>query len=157
MALGYHATAIAKPVLMEINRQIEEIKEERSRRYEQRTISEDGIYDRSRRNAVSESPDIGRREVRQEGDRPVRKPVEGVHEGETSTETVRTDSHGMINEMICKVDEEAEQKKEALIQQLLNLQPMPETEDTLARAGHMELITRQAEEIILEEVIYQVR
>lgn len=41
MALGYHATAIAKPVLMEINRQIEEIKEERSRRYEQRTISED--------------------------------------------------------------------------------------------------------------------
>lgn len=79
---------------MEINRQIEEIKEERSRRYEQRTISEDGIYDRSRRNAVSESPDIGRREVRQEGDRPVRKPVEGVHEGETSTETVRTDSHG---------------------------------------------------------------
>ena len=34
---------------------------------------------------------------------------------------------------------------------------MPETEDTLARAGHMELITRQAEEIILEEVIYQVR
>lgn len=94
MALGYHATAIAKPVLMEINRQIEEIKEERSRRYEQRTISEDGIYDRSRRNAVSESPDIGRREVRQEGDRPVRKPVEGVHEGETSTETVRTDSHG---------------------------------------------------------------
>ena len=94
MALGYHATAIAKPVLMEINRQIEEIKEERSRRYEQRTISEDGIYDRSRRNAVSESPDIGRREVRQEGDRTVRKPVEGVHEGETSTETVRTDSHG---------------------------------------------------------------
>ena len=64
---------------------------------------------------------------------------------------------GMINEMICKVDEEAEQKKEALIQQLLNLQPMPETEDTLARAGHMELITRKAEEIILEEVIYQVR
>ena len=43
MALGYHATAIAKPVLMEINRQIEEIKEERSRRYEQRTISEDII------------------------------------------------------------------------------------------------------------------
>lgn len=43
MALGYHATAIAKPVLMEINRQIEEIKEERSRRYEQRTISEDGL------------------------------------------------------------------------------------------------------------------
>lgn len=64
-------------------------------------------------------------------------------------------AQGKINEMICKVDEEAEEKKEKLIQQLLEVQPMPETEDTLARAGHMEMITRQAEEIILNEFVYQ--
>lgn len=64
-------------------------------------------------------------------------------------------SQGKINEVICQVDEEAETKKEKLIQQLLEVQPMPETEDTLARAGHMEMITRQAEEIILNEVVYQ--
>lgn len=64
-------------------------------------------------------------------------------------------AQGKINEMICQVDEEAEAKKEKLIQQLLEVQPMPETEDTLARAGHMEMITRQAEEIILNEVVYQ--
>ena len=48
MGLGYYATAIAKPVLMEIHKQIEAIKEERSRAYE-RTISETGISGRKRR------------------------------------------------------------------------------------------------------------
>ena len=61
---------------------------------------------------------------------------------------------GQVNEMITRVDQEAERKKEALIQQLLEVQPMPETEDTLERAGHMEMITRQAEEIVLQEVVY---
>lgn len=42
---------------------------------------------------------------------------------------------GQINELIAKVDEEAEAKKETLIQQLLEVQPMPETEDMLERAG----------------------
>ena len=64
-------------------------------------------------------------------------------------------AQGRINEMICQVDGEAEEKKEKLIQELLGVQPMPETEDMLARAGHMEMITRQAEEIVLYEVVYQ--
>lgn len=62
---------------------------------------------------------------------------------------------GQINEMVDKVDAEAEGKKEALMQQLLKVQPMPETEDTLERVGHMEMITRQAEEIVLQEVAYR--
>lgn len=44
-----------------------------------------------------------------------------------------------------------------MIQSLLQVQPMPETEDVLERAAHMEMITRQAEEIILQEVVYQFR
>ena len=59
--------------------------------------------------------------------------------------------------MITRVDSEAETKKELLVQQLLEVQPMPETEDMLARAGHMEMITREAEEIILNETVYQPR
>lgn len=62
---------------------------------------------------------------------------------------------GRINEKTCQVDEEAERKKEGLIQQLMERQLMPETEDMLARAGHMEMITRQAEEIIFNEFVYQ--
>ena len=64
---------------------------------------------------------------------------------------------GKINEMITKVDQEAEEKKEALIQKFLEIWPLPQTEDTLKRAGHMEMLTRQAEEIILQEVVYQIR
>lgn len=64
---------------------------------------------------------------------------------------------GQVNEMITRVDREAETKKELLVQQLLEVQPMPETEDMLARAGHMEMITREAEEIILNETVYQPR
>ena len=61
------------------------------------------------------------------------------------------------NDIVEDAKKEAEAKKETLIQQLLEVQPMPETEDMLERAGHMEMITRQAEEIILHEVVYQLR
>lgn len=64
---------------------------------------------------------------------------------------------GKINETICKIEEESEEKKEKLIQDLLRIQPMPETEDTLERAAHMNMITMQAEEIILHEVSHQFR
>lgn len=66
-------------------------------------------------------------------------------------------AEGRINGMVCEVDREAEEKKEKVIQSLLQVQPMPETEDILERAAHMEMITRQAEEIILQEVVYQFR
>lgn len=47
-------------------------------------------------------------------------------------------AQGRVNEMILQVDQEAEQRKEALIQELLTARPMPETEDTIVRrtSGH---------------------
>ena len=62
---------------------------------------------------------------------------------------------GQINELIAKVDKEAEAKKETLIQQLLEYSRCRRPRIWLERAGHMEMITRQAEEIILHEVVYQ--
>lgn len=65
---------------------------------------------------------------------------------------------GQINELIAKVDEEAEaEERNADSAASGRHSPMPETEDMLERAGHMEMITRQAEEIILHEVVYQLR
>ena len=64
---------------------------------------------------------------------------------------------GSFNRMITEVDEEAESRKEVLIQELLKAQPMPETEDTLERAAHMQMITSTAEEIIMNEVSLKVR
>ena len=66
-------------------------------------------------------------------------------------------AQGKINSTILQVDEEAEQRKEALIQQLLTTQPMPESEDTLERAGHMNNLTMQAEEIVRNELVMKVR
>ena len=66
-------------------------------------------------------------------------------------------AQGEINKMILQVDEEAENRKEALIQELLMTQPMPDTKDTLKRAGHMNMITLTAEEIIQSEVVLKVR
>ena len=66
-------------------------------------------------------------------------------------------AQGKINEMILKVDEEAENRKEQLIQELLKAQPMPDTEETLERAGHMSMITSTAEEIVISELVLQPR
>lgn len=66
-------------------------------------------------------------------------------------------TQGKINSTILQVDEEAEQRKEVLIQQLLTTQPMPESEDTLERAGHMNSLTKQAEEIVMNELVLKVR
>ncbi len=66
-------------------------------------------------------------------------------------------AEGKINETICRIDDEAEEKKEKLIQVLLLDRPMPETEDILERAAHMKMITIQAEEIILHQISYKLR
>lgn len=157
MGLGYYTCAIARPVLSEIHKQIEEIKEERSQRYEPRTVSETGIHERGGRDAVSEPSDIREQgyDLRPTGmfGRRWKDYMKSKHPQRLS-ELIAL---GQINELIAKVDKEAEAKKETLIQQLLEVQPMPKTEDMLERAGHMEMITRQAEEIILHEVVYQLR
>lgn len=94
MGLGYYACAIARPVLSEIHKQIEEIKEERSQRYEPGTVSETGIQVRGGRNAVSEPSDIREQGVRPKADRDVREKMEGLHEVEAPTETVGADRTG---------------------------------------------------------------
>lgn len=66
-------------------------------------------------------------------------------------------AQGKINETLCRIDDEAEEKKEKLIQVLLLNQPMPETEDILERATHIKMITIQAEEIILQQISYKLR
>ena len=66
-------------------------------------------------------------------------------------------AQGRVNEVIHQVDQEAEQRKETLIQELLAARPMPDTEDILERAGHMNMITKEAEEAVMEEVVLKAR
>ena len=64
---------------------------------------------------------------------------------------------GEINRMITKVDEEAEKRKEQLIQKLLENQPIPMNGDMMNRAAHMNLLMMTAEEVIIREVACQMR
>ena len=66
-------------------------------------------------------------------------------------------AQGRINKVIFQVDQEAEQRKETLIRELLTVRPMPETEDTMERAGHMNTITKEAEETVMDEVVLKAR
>lgn len=66
-------------------------------------------------------------------------------------------AQGRINEAIHQVDREAEQRKEAMIQELLAARPIPDTEDTMERAGHMNMITKEAEENVMDEVVLKAR
>lgn len=66
-------------------------------------------------------------------------------------------AEGKINQMIVSVDKEADNRKEILIQQLLKAQPLPQTEDTMERAVHLEMIYHTAEEIILNEIVFKPR
>nr|WP_308625129.1 TnpV protein [uncultured Eisenbergiella sp.] len=66
-------------------------------------------------------------------------------------------AEGVVNKTIRKVDEEAQNRKEVLIQQLLKTRPMPNTENTMKRVGHMNSLTMQAEEIVMNELVLKVR
>ena len=157
MGLGAFACAIARPVLSELHKSIEEIKEERSQADEERTVNETGIPDGRGWDALSQPPVIQESGIRPGTGGTLWEKLEGVHEREAPIRLSELIALGKINEIITKVDQEAEEKKEALIQKFLEIWPLSQTEDTLKRAGHMEMLTRQAEEIILQEVVYQIR
>ena len=84
MQLGACSTAIARTVLRQVYQEIESIKEERSRLYEQRSLNASGIYPGRGRNAVSEFKHIERETVRSDSGRKIRENLEGVHDGSPS-------------------------------------------------------------------------
>ncbi len=64
---------------------------------------------------------------------------------------------GQINQKILQVDEEMEKRKENLIQKLLEAQPLPQTEDTLAREAHLNMIYKTAEELLIQEELFKIK
>lgn len=64
---------------------------------------------------------------------------------------------GTLMSVMHKVNEEALKQIEALTQQMLKRDPMPDTEDTLERTRHLNSLRRSAEEIVLHELVLQPR
>ena len=94
MALGNCTVSIARPILREVYQEIQNIKNERSKIYEDRAIDEPGIPTGQRRDDVLRTPDFDRRADRPDAGGEVREPVEGVHDGGASAPPLRTGGTG---------------------------------------------------------------
>lgn len=88
MALGSCTVSIARPVLNEIYREIQEIKIERSKIYENRATLELQIQTGKGRDDVPRNHSIGEPADRPDAGGTVREPVESVHDGEASPQAV---------------------------------------------------------------------
>ncbi|HEX9059199.1 MAG TPA: TnpV protein [Clostridia bacterium] len=64
---------------------------------------------------------------------------------------------GTLMEVMHKVQEEAVEKIENILQQMLMEDQMPKTEDIMEKTRHMNSLRVAAEEIVLNELIYKVR
>ena len=94
MALGSCTVSIARPILNEIYREIQDIKIERSKIYENRAIDGLHIQTGRGRDAVSRDQGIGEPADRPDAGGTVREPVEIVHDGEASPQAVGTGGTG---------------------------------------------------------------
>lgn len=88
MALGNCTVSIARPILKEIYEEIQKIKVERSKIYENRTFDELHIQAGRGWNVVSGDPGVGESADRQDAGGPVRGTVEEVYAGETFATSV---------------------------------------------------------------------
>ena len=94
MGLGAFACAIARPVLSELHKSIEEIKEERSQADEERTVNETGIPDGRGWDALSQPPVIQESGIRPGTGGNLWEKLEGVHEREAPHKTVGVNRSG---------------------------------------------------------------
>lgn len=64
---------------------------------------------------------------------------------------------GTLMEKMHEVHAQAIQNIEAITQQMLTADPMPQTEDTLERTRHLNCLRLSAEEIVMNEVVLKPR
>ena len=82
MAMGSCTVSLARPILKEIQQEIQQIKIERSQIYENRTTNEPHLSAGRGRDAVPQHANLGERENRPDTGGQIREPVERLHAGE---------------------------------------------------------------------------
>lgn len=157
MELGNHTVSFAKPVLNEIYQEIQRVKFVRSKTYEEQTTNGLAIQPERGWSDVPESTNIARNTDRQSSSRSVREDLESIMIEHQLQRLSELTVQGKTNEVIQRVDEEYESRKEVCIQELLKSRPMPETENPLERAHHLTQVTQIATELILEQVIQDIQ
>lgn len=96
MRLGSITVTIARPILREINLEIENIKYERSRQNEYEAIDRTIVSRGSGRDAVPPSASIGERAARPDGSGQVRETVEGIHDRTSPTPGIGINRRGQL-------------------------------------------------------------
>lgn len=94
MQLGACSTGIARPILRQVYQEIEDIKNERSRLYEQRSITASGLHRGRGRNDVSGPGNLEGTNLRSDTGRKVREDLEGLYVGTKSGASYGTDYEG---------------------------------------------------------------
>jgi len=94
MRMGSITMSIARPILREINLEIENIKYERSRQNEYEAIDRPHLQRGSGRDAVPQYPGVREQSLRPDGSGQIRETVERVHDGTAPAPAVRTNSGG---------------------------------------------------------------
>lgn len=94
MALGSCTVSLARPILKEIQQEIEAIKNERSQIYENRTFDELRLQAGRGRDDVSRTANFKESGDRQDASGQVREAVESIHDGEPSAPIVGTGGTG---------------------------------------------------------------
>lgn len=64
---------------------------------------------------------------------------------------------GTLMKKMHRVNEDALKQIEVVTQQMLQKEPMPDTEDTLERTRHLNSLRRSAEEIVLRKMVLKSR
>lgn len=94
MALGNSTVSIARPILKEIYQEIQNIKMERSKRYENRTADEFFLQTGQEGKELSRNTDFRERTERQPNSRTVWQSVEELHDGTVSIPSVGASGTG---------------------------------------------------------------
>ena len=66
---------------------------------------------------------------------------------------ISNSNDGSLMEVMHRVQNEATEKIEALTQQMLQQEPMPQTEDILERTRHLNNLKLMAEETVLQTIV----
>lgn len=82
MTMGSCTVSLARPILREINQEIQQIKIERSQIYENRAVNESQLPQGRGRSALPRTANLGERENRPDAGGQIREPMEELHAGE---------------------------------------------------------------------------
>lgn len=148
--LGTAVTALSKGILLEVERNIKIINRERMAQHEQ-TEYQSEIQGAGRDDA-SRSANLQQQRSRSTSGQ-VRPDGPGIPQRESPGAIYDFEMDGSLMEIMHRVQDEATEKIEALTQQMLQQEPLPQTEDIMERTRHLNSLKLMAEETVLQSVV----